>query len=258
MTVRFERDGRVAVLTIDRPHRLNALDRETYAALADAWTTVRDDPEIWAAVITGAGDRAFCVGADLTEAETGGPRDERWRLWQTPGQLLNNGLEVWKPVVAAANGYCLGGGLTLLLATDIRIVGESATFAVTETGVGLVPGNGGTQRLLDQVPYAVGMEMLLLGRRLSATEALSYGLANAVTAPAATLDTALAYARRLCERAPLAVRAAKELAVRGRSLPLGDGLRLEALALDALRSTADAAEGRAAFGDKRRPTFHGR
>lgn len=256
MTIRFERDGRVAVVTIDRPERLNALDRPAYEELSEAWVRVRDDPDIWAAVVTGAGDRAFCVGADLTEPA--GP-DEPWRQWQTQsGMLLNNGLQVWKPVVAAVNGYCLGGGMTLLLATDVRVAARAATFAVSETGVGLIPGNGGTQRLLDQVPYAIGMEMLLLGRQLTAGEALSYGLVNDVTSAGDVVNAALGYARRLCERAPLAVRAAKELAVRGRSLPLADGLRLEQLVLSALRSTYDADEGRSAFAAKRPPVYEGR
>ena len=255
MTVRLEVDGPVAVITLDRPEALNALDREAYRQLTEAWTRVRDDRDIWAAVVTGAGERAFCVGADLNEDD---PRDEPWHFWQTQNDLLlNRGLEVWKPVVAAVNGYCLGGGMTLLLATDIRGARETATFGVSEVTVGLVPGNGGTQRLLGQVPYAIGMEMLLLGQRLSAEEARGYGLVNRVTAPGNVLPMALEIARELCKRAPLAVRAAKELAVRSRNLPLSDGLRLEQAILRVLRSTSDAAEGKRAFQGRRTPNFEG-
>jgi E-phenylitaconyl-CoA hydratase len=173
-------------------------------------------------------------------------------------QLLNRGLEVWKPVVAAVNGYCLGGGMTLLMATDIRVAADHATFSLAEVKRGVIAGNGGTQRVLDQLPYAVAMEMLLTGEGIDATAAERWGLVNKVVPMADLLETAYSYARRIAANAPLAVQAAKELAVRSRDMDLTTGLRLEAVINRMLLQTDDAKEGPAAFSDKRTPAFKGR
>jgi E-phenylitaconyl-CoA hydratase len=172
--------------------------------------------------------------------------------------ILNRGLEVWKPVIAAVNGFCLAGGMTLLFATDIRIAAEHAVFEISEVKRGILPGNGGTQRALKQLPYAIAMEMLLLGRRLTAQEALSYGLINKVVPLKDLLATAEACARQLCEYGPLALRAVKELAVRSQSLPLEDGIRLETAFQEFLRTTDDAKEGPRAFAEKRKPAYQGK
>jgi E-phenylitaconyl-CoA hydratase len=254
MPIRLDRSGRLALVTLDNPAKLNALSRTDYARLSAIWCEIRDDDDIWVAVVTGAGDRAFCVGQDLSEGTT--PDVRWWRTQDLP--LLNRGIDMWKPVVAAVNGYCIGGGMTLMLATDIRLCVPDAQFSVAETSVGLIPGNGGTQRLLRQVPYAVGMEMLLAGRKLDASEARSYGLVNEVVDPETLLERAMDVAGAICKRAPLAVRAAKELALRSMSLPLSDGLRLEEILLARLRGTTDAAEGRRAFMEHRPPSFIGR
>lgn len=125
--------------------------------------------------------------------------------------ILNRGLEAWKPIIAAVNGYCLAGGVTLLFATDIRIAAEHAVFEISEVKRGILPGNGGTQRALRQLPYAVAMEMLLLGRRITAQEALAYGLINKIVSPKELIPAAEKYARQLCDNGPLALRAVKEL-----------------------------------------------
>ena len=154
-------DG-IATITINRPERMNAMDAEHYKGLSQAWMRVRDDSAIRVAIITGAGEKSFSSGADIKSfltAPTG--LDEMWLTQRD--QLLNRGLEVWKPVIAAVNGYCLAGGMTLLLGTDIRIAAEHATFNIAEVKRGILPGNGGTQRILDQLPYAIGMELLLTG-----------------------------------------------------------------------------------------------
>jgi E-phenylitaconyl-CoA hydratase len=258
MTLLFEVQDHVATLTLNRPEVMNAMDAATYDELSKAWIEVRDNPDIWVAIITGAGDRAFTAGADLRNRSSAA-EDEMWRLWQTQGgELLNRGLEVWKPVIAAVNGYCLGGGMTILFATDIRVAAEHATFGLSEVKRGILPANGGTQRALRQLPYPIAMEMLLLGDPISAEDALRWGLVNKVVSKEELMPAALDYARRICENPPLAVRAIKELAVRSQYLHLNDGLRLESLISSVLRTTDDAREGREAFAQKRRPRFRGR
>jgi len=249
--------GGIATIVINRPERMNAMDLEHYRGLSQAWMRVRDDPEIRVAIITGAGDRAFSAGADIKSFLTAPA--EFSEMWLTQrDQLLNRGLEVWKPVIAAVNGYCLAGGMTLLMATDIRIAAEHASFNIAEVKRGIVPGNGGTQRILDQLPYAIGMELLLTGDSIDAARAAHFGLVNKVVPMGELMATARAYAERIAANAPLAVQAAKELAVRSREMDRTTGLRVEALVNRLLQCTADASEGPAAFAAKRKPNFEGR
>ncbi|MFO1199388.1 MAG: enoyl-CoA hydratase-related protein [Burkholderiaceae bacterium] len=249
-------DGGIAVVTINRPDKRNALDAEHYQALSDAWTRVRDDDEIRVAVITGAGDKVFSAGADLKSWI--GRKVRMTELWQTQrGMLLNRGLEIWKPVIAAINGHCVGGGMTLMLATDIRVSASHATFGLSEVKRGIIAANGGTQRIPDQLPYAIAMEMLLTGDAIDAQAALRWGLINQVVPSGQELDAALAYARRIAANAPLAVQAAKELALRARQPGLAAGLRFEQFVNHILQRTEDAQEGRTAFAEKRAPKFKG-
>src|SRR5947209_19319735 len=257
MALDFEVRDRVAYLTINRPEAMNAMDPETYKQLSEAWVEVRDNPEIWCALITGAGDRAFTAGADLKK--TIPRRPEMWEFWQTQSdQILNRGLEVWKPVVAAVNGYCLAGGMTLLFATDIRVAAEHAVFGISVVKRGILPGTGGTQRAVRNLPYPIAMELLLIGDTLTAQQALQYGLINKVVPKEKLMETAEDYARRLVANAPLAVRAIKELAVRSQYMHINDGLRLESAIQQALRQTEDAVEGPKAFAEKRKPNWTGR
>jgi E-phenylitaconyl-CoA hydratase len=257
MSIDFELTDGVAWITINRPERLNALDHEHYRALSEAWIRVRDDAEVRAAVVTGAGDRAFSVGADLKTFIT--VPDDLSSFWLTQrDQLLNRGLEVWKPVIAAVNGYCLGGGLTLMLATDMRVAVPEATFGLAEVKRGVIPGNGGSQRILHQLPHAIGMEMLLTGEPIDADAALRFGLVNRVVPRGELAAEAERLARRAAANAPLAVQAAKELAIRSYDTDLASGLRAEAAILRLLQFTADAREGPAAFAEKRPPRFEGR
>jgi E-phenylitaconyl-CoA hydratase len=256
MSIDLVRDGAIALITISRPERLNALDAQHYSDLAEAWTVVRDDTSIRAAIVTGAGDRAFTVGADLKSFIPDVPTlGDFWLTQRT--QLLNRGLEVWTPVIAAVNGHCLGGGMTLLMATDIRVAASHATFGMPEVRRGLLPANGGTQRVLDQLPFAIGMEMLLTGEPIDAARALDLGLVNRVLPAEEVLDVAFDYARRIAANAPLAVRAAKELAYRSRDLDLPSGLRIEQTMARLLRDSNDAREGAQAFAEKRDPSFDG-
>ena len=211
---------------------------------------------IRAAIITGAGERAFSVGADLKSFIPEVPELSDFWLTQR-GQLLNRGLEVWTPVIAAVNGHCLGGGLTLMLATDIRVAADHARFGLPEVKRGVLPANGGTQRILDQVPFAIGMEILLTGEPIDAETALRWGLVNRVVPAGELIDAAFAYARMISANAPLAVRAAKELAYRSRDLDLAAGLRIEQAIARIVRESDDAREGARAFADKREPGFTG-
>jgi E-phenylitaconyl-CoA hydratase len=248
-------DG-IATVTINRPERFNAMDAEHYKALSAAWQRVRDDSGIRVAIVTGAGDRAFSAGADIKSFLTA--PTELGEMWLTQrDQLLNRGLEVWKPVIAAVNGYCLAGGMTLLLATDIRIAAEHASFGVAEVKRGIIPGNGGTQRILEQLPYAIAMEMLLTGEPIDAASAARFGLVNKVVPKDQLMQTALAMASKIAANAPLAVQAAKELAVRSRDIDRVTGLRLEALVNRLLQFSEDSKEGPAAFAAKRPPEFKG-
>jgi E-phenylitaconyl-CoA hydratase len=272
MTVDFAVTDRVALITLNRPESLNAMTPEMYRQLSEHWIEVRDNPDIWVAIVTGAPQpnrpperQVFCAGADLRQTIAGGQeRAERggnsWTFWQTQReQILNRGLEVWKPVIAAVNGLCLAGGMTLLLATDFRIGSEHSSYDLSEVKRGILPGNGGTQRTIRQLPYPIAMEVLLLGRRLSAERAAHFGLINEVVPHGQELEAAWRYARELLEMPPLAVRAIKELAVRAhQGLPLSEGLRLESAISSVLSRTEDAREGPRAFAEKRKPNFTGR
>jgi E-phenylitaconyl-CoA hydratase len=250
-------DEGIATITINRPERMNAMDAEHYRMLSEAWTQVRDDPAVRVAIITGAGERSFTAGADLKSFIPSQPTMAEMMLTQS-GQLLNRGLEVWKPVISAINGFCVGGGMTLMLATDIRVAVEHAMFGVSEVKRGVFPANGGTQRIARQLPYAIAMEMLLVGDNIDAATAARWGLINAVVAKEKLIETALAYARRIAANAPLAVQAAKELAVRSLDVDLATGLRIEQIMLRHLQGTEDTQEGTKAFAEKRSPKFVGR
>lgn len=257
MAVDFEVADGIATITLNRPERLNAMDAEAYEQLSAAWQRVRDDADIRVAIITGAGERSFTTGADLKSFV--GRQSGLSDFWQTQrGQLLNRGLEVWKPVIAAVNGYCLGGGMTLLLATDLRLAVPTATFGLAEVTRGVVAGNGGTQRVLEQLPYPIAMEMLLTGARIDAEQAQRWGLINRVVPAAELLGAATELARTIAANAPLAVQASKELALRARDVDRATGLRLEQAMNQLLQYTFDAQEGPAAFAERRPPRFQGR
>ena len=247
----------IATVTINRPDRLNALDNEHYGELSRIWIEVRDNPSIRCVILTGVGAKAFCAGADIRAVV--GQKVELWELWrsqQTP--LLNRGLEIWKPVIAAVNGYCLGGGMTLLLATDIRVAASHAEFGVPEVKRGIVAGLGGTQRLVRQLPYALAMELLLTGDRVDSDWALRAGLINRVVPAEKLMGVARRYAEVIARNAPLAVQATKELALRARDTSLSDGMRMEQLTNSLLEQVSvDVQEGRTAFIEKRSPDFRG-
>jgi enoyl-CoA hydratase/carnithine racemase len=210
------------------------------------------------AIVTGAGDRAFSAGADVKEMgqrRENEPRRSFWETWY--GQDLQSGLEVWKPVIAAVNGYCIGEGLTLILSCDFRIASERATFAFPEVNLGL-PTIVGAIRAPRVVGLGNALELLLIGDRVDATRAYEMGLLNKVVPHETLVDEAEALARRLCRNGPLAVRCTKEMAYRSHDVPFDEAVRMgESLRREALRSE-DAREGPAAFREKRDAQFKGR
>jgi enoyl-CoA hydratase/carnithine racemase len=263
MAIRFEPHDHVVTITIDRPEARNAIDRDTDHALAEAWARFRDSDDLWLAVLTGAGEQAFCAGADLRgvgefyRSLTSAQRLARAEREPGLGGITRN-LSVWKPIIAAVNGHCLAGGFELALACDIRIAAENATFGLPEVTWGIMPGAGGTQRLPRLAPLGAALELILTGERISAAEAHRLGIVNRVVPPAELMPVALALAERICRNGPLAVRAAKQAVHRGLHLPLDEALRLEQLLAEPVRQSEDAQEGPRAFVEKRTPNFKGR
>lgn len=258
-TVLYEQADRIVTITINRPDAMNAIDPETQDALVGAWTRFRDDDGAWVAILTGAGEKSFCAGADLKKmipASFGKGARRGHDSFGLGG--ITRGLEIWKPMIAAINGHCLAGGMEQALACDIRIAASHAVFGLPEVRWGIFPGAGGTQRLPRAVSLAKALEIILMAKTLTAEEALAAGLINAVVPAAELLATARQWAATICEKGPLAVRAAKEAIVRGLTMPLADGLRLEAFLSASLRGTEDAVEGPKAFAEKRKPNFQAR
>ena len=257
MPLRFEQRGAIAVLTIDRPEVHNAIDPEIHRDLVKAWERVRDDDGIRVAIVTGAGDRAFSAGVDLHRMEAlyaEVPRDRRREVWnRQPGVGgLTRNLDVGKPVIAAIRGYCLGGGLELALACDIRICTPDATFALPELKWAILPGQGGTQRLPRAVPPNIALEMILTGEPISAARAHEVGLVNRVVPSERLIEEAIALAEKIASRSPRAVRAAREAVLRGLDLSLGDGLRVEQDLADPLRGSEENQAAVREF-ERRRP-----
>ncbi len=263
MTIRSETRGQVLLITMDRPDARNALNLEMSRALIEIWEKFRSASALRVAVLTGAGDKAFCAGADLKEIAAFhagvSPIQRREMGEREPGLGgITRNLDVGKPVIAAINGHCLAGGLEIALACDLRVACESATFGLPEVKRGIIPGAGGTQRLPRMLPHAVAMEMLLTGEPIDAQTALHMGLLNRVVPRNKLLDTALSLAERIAGNGPLAVQAARQAALRGLHLPLEEGFRLEQFHAEPVRQSRDAKEGVQAFIDKREPVFEGR
>jgi E-phenylitaconyl-CoA hydratase len=255
-TVRYERDGHVATITYHRPEVLNAINGELRQDLNAAWERFRDDEEAWVAIVTGAG-RAFCVGADLRD---GAHSAGRWpgSFWEIPTiNSFESGLEVWKPTIAAVNGYCLGYGLTLVAACDFVVAADDAEFGMPEVRLG-VPTIVGAIRLPRRIGMQPALELLLTGDRIDAARAREIGLAGWVVPRDELLDAARRLADRLCAGAPLAVRAVKEMAYRGQHLPWVDAVRMGEAMRRVVHGSEDAAEGRDAAAESRPPRWRGR
>jgi E-phenylitaconyl-CoA hydratase len=267
MSIRFEIAGAVALLTIDRPAALNALDVATLRVLREDLTELRDRDDLRAAVITGAGNRTFCAGADLKGTQTSAASYAQ-AVFQSPERSADLGLYIRlmdlsdlglnKPIVAAINGHCLGAGLEIALQCDLRIASSKASFGLPEARVGSIPAVSGLHRLLKAVPAAHAMQRALTGERIDAAQAQRIGLVSECLEPSALLDRAVALARTIAANAPLAVQAIKKLSRLTQHLSEADAQQLTELYWGVLRDTEDRIEGRRAFSEKRLPTYSGR
>jgi enoyl-CoA hydratase len=268
MPIHYEmNDEHIVLITIDRPPR-NAMDMYHFRDLANAWRRFKDDPEAWVAIITGVGE-SFCVGADLKtyipqvtalqkEIAAGKVKEiDGCRLTDGTYAVLRN-VQIYKPIIAAVNGFCVAGGMEMLGGVDIRIACPEASFAVMEPKRGLFAGGGTTVRLPRQIPFPQAMEFLLCADRIPAHRALEMGLVNQVVPRDALLDAAYAMARRITVNAPLAVQATKESVLRGLALPLEEAYGLEQELSSQIFQTEDAKEGPKAFAEKRPPVWQGR
>ena len=256
MAVNYELSDHICTITVDRERALNSLDREHYAAFSEACGRFADDADAWVAIVTGAGTRAFSAGADLRDmipALMDEPAKERLTLPPT----IMRGQFIAKPMIAAINGFALGGGLEVALACDIRIAARGARLGQPEVGLGLLPGWGGTQRLPRLLGESRAMEILLTGAPVDADRAYEIGLVHRVVGADELMSAAREMAERICQNAPLAVRACKEAAVRGAETSLEDGLRIEQLLFERLAYTDDMKEGVSAFSERRDPEYHG-
>ncbi|PXY24669.1 enoyl-CoA hydratase/isomerase family protein [Prauserella muralis] len=254
--ISFERDGAVAIIRFDRPDKLNALTLAMYEELAAAFTEVRDDESLAVAILTGRGDSAFCVGADLTESIPA-LADGRFDISEWDGAHQKH-TTLFKPVIAAVNGLCLGGGFEIMLSTDIRIAADTASFGFPESGVGVVPAGGTLTRLTRQIPYVWAMELMLEGDRIPAAQALRYGLLNEVVPAGELLDTALRRAHRLVGKSGTALATIKEAVLRLGDLPQDQAFHSEALYGQKAFASPDAREGLRAFAERRPAAFPSR
>jgi len=255
-TVLYARDEHIATITYHRPEVRNAINGELRDDLNAAWTQFRDDDDAWVAIVTGSGD-SFCVGADLRDGG-GSAGTFAGSFWEIPTiNSFESGMEIWKPTIAAVNGYCLGYGLTAVLACDFVLAADDAQFGFPEVRLG-VPTIVGALRLPDRVGMQHALEILLTGDRIDAMRAAEIGLALRVAPRADLLREANHLARRLCQGAPLAVRAVNEMAHRGQGLPWSDAVRFGETMRRVVHATDDAKEGMAASAERRAPRWQGK
>ena len=257
----YEKKDHLAILTLNRPDAMNAMNAAMRREMGEAFVDFRDDGDAWVLIITVAGDRAFCAGMDLREMASrlagGGPGAGGARQPEAPvPSLMAGNTEIWKPIIAAINGVAVGGGLENALACDIRIAAEGARMGLSEPKRGIIPGGGGLARLPRIVPLGAAMEILLTGDLISAQEAYRIGLVNQVVRASELMSASKKMAERLMESAPLALKAIKETVMKTRHMSLEEAL--PARFGPNVMASEDAREGTAAFGQKRKPQWKGK
>ncbi|MEO6042446.1 MAG: enoyl-CoA hydratase-related protein [Tepidiformaceae bacterium] len=251
----YEKKGPVAVLTINREGALNAIAGQTSREMQRAWEDFRDDDDLRVAILTGVGEKSFSTGMDLVATARG---ENQFAGKPAPFGGFTKRMPIFKPIIAAINGYCLAGGMELALTCDIRICTPEARFGLPEVRWAIMPGAGGTQRMPRAIPLAWANYLILTADQMDADTAFRIGLVSHVVPREELIDRAMAIANMICERGPLAVRAAKETIIRGMDMPLEHGLAYEDLVLGRLMATDDAKEGPKAFAEKRKPEYKGR
>jgi crotonobetainyl-CoA hydratase len=254
--VDFVKDGHVARVTLDNPKTLNAITEQMDDALFAAWTEINDDPDLWVAILAASGEKAFCAGADISQPSGGSGR--RMALG---GGLTGVGgpmLTLRKPLVAAVQGYVIGGGCELAMCADIIVAADTAQFGIPETRVGIIGEAGIMHRAIRQLPYHVALAMILTGERLPVARAEQYGLVNEVVPYPELAEAAERWAGKLAAGSPLAVQAAKDAALSRLGWPLDIALGTRYEPIEAYASSKDRIEGRASFAEKRKPQWQGR
>ncbi len=252
--VRYEKRDHVAFVTIDRPEVMNSLHPDANAELDQVWDDFGADPECWVAILTGAGEKAFSAGNDLKwTAQHGMPRLSKHGFGGITARF-----DLWKPIIAAVNGFALGGGLELALACDVIVAAEHATLGLPEPRVGLMAAAGGVHRLPRHVPLKIAMGMMLTGKPITAAQAGRLGLVNEVVPSAQLMPTAERWAREIAECSPLSVQATKQAAMQGLDKPLSEAIVSPYDAVGRLWASDDAKEGPMAFAQKRKPRWTGR
>lgn len=266
MALLYEKRGYIAYLTINRPEVHNSVDPETAVELASAWQAYKEDEELRCAIITGAGDKSFCSGMDLARLiplSTGGrtPETEADHAVLNDPRILEAAMlrnfELYKPVIAAINGYAIAGGMELIQSTDIRIASESAQFGLQEVKWALFPLGGSTVRLSRQVPFCKAMEILLTGDLFDAQEALRIGFVNRVVPMNKVMEEAEKVALRIIKNGPLSVTAIKKSVIQNIGLTIKEGLEREKMFAEPVIKSKDAREGPRAFKEKREPKYIG-
>ena len=252
----YEKRGRIAIVTVNRPERMNALHPPANLELDAIWNDFERDPELWVGILTGAGDKAFSAGNDLRYTAEHGRDMVRFGEGGFGG--LASRTTCWKPILAAVNGYALGGGFEMALACDIIIAADHARLGLPEPRVGLMAGAGGVHRLPRMIPQKIAMGYILTGRHLTAEEAHRLGVVNEVVPLAQLMPTAMKWANEILECAPLSIRASKQAALMGLGQPLETALRMGYTEAEKMRRSEDMVEGPRAFAEKRKPRWQAR
>jgi enoyl-CoA hydratase/carnithine racemase len=253
MTIEFRREGKIAIFTINNQSTMNALDNLSLNEIQQLLIDFNNDPDLWAGIITGKGDVAFCSGFDLGEFSKTSLSTRHLVCTVNPIREL----EITKPLIAAVNGAALGGGLELMLICDLRVASDKAVFGFPEVKLGFIPAWGGTQQLARQITRCQAAELLFTGNNIDAQTALRFGLINRMEPQEQVLQAAINLAESVCKAAPLAVRAAKEAMLKGLQVSLEEGLQIEEALNILLKNSEDFREGIDAFQEKRQPRFTG-